>query len=187
MNTKRTLGILVFAAVLVGIASPGHALRIEMGEGMWPESWPEELEPLRGQSNSIQAGIGIAEVIYDITFTSREQFESVWPAILNLKSPGAPLRRFGGYNQRPMVRIYAPPSTGAIDLGPDGRKQEQRLGEQMNGASPEEHQRLRHAMHDLITKACNDGKHLMPGPPWPESVLTEDGEVPAYVNANDGD
>ena len=58
--------------------------------GAWPESWPEELEPLRKQAGTIQGSL-LDLVIHRIPFTKREEFEAAWPHLLKIKTPGAPV------------------------------------------------------------------------------------------------
>jgi hypothetical protein len=58
--------------------------------GVWPKSWPKELEPLRKQSRTIE-GPRFGPTVHEIPFTSRESFESAWPHLLTLKSKSAPL------------------------------------------------------------------------------------------------
>jgi hypothetical protein len=59
-------------------------------KGTWPESWPKELEPLRKQSRTLE-GPRVPYRHYEIPFTKREEFESAWPHLLNVKSTGAPI------------------------------------------------------------------------------------------------
>jgi hypothetical protein len=59
-------------------------------KGMWPESWPNELEPLRKQARTFE-GPRDADRRYLIPFTKREDFESAWPHLLKAKSKGAPI------------------------------------------------------------------------------------------------
>jgi hypothetical protein len=79
-------------AVLGGLASSVcFALVITASEGTWPDSWPKELEALRGQARTVDVAHGIQETVYEIPFKNREAFEAAWPHILSLKSVGAPL------------------------------------------------------------------------------------------------
>lgn len=79
-------------AVLGGLASSVcFALVITASEGTWPDSWPKELEALRGQARTVDVAHGIQETVYEIPFKNREAFEAAWPLILSLKSVGAPL------------------------------------------------------------------------------------------------
>src|SRR5436190_23678594 len=57
----------------------------------WPDSWPKELERLRKRAKTYVASGGAEEVIYEIPFNNREEFESAWPHLLSLRSKGAPI------------------------------------------------------------------------------------------------
>src|SRR2546423_6428911 len=59
-------------------------------KGMWPKSWPKELEPLRKQARTFE-GPRVLYRFYLIPFTKREDFESAWPHLLKVKSKGAPI------------------------------------------------------------------------------------------------
>jgi hypothetical protein len=59
-------------------------------KGMWPESWPKELEPLRKQARTFEGPLD-ADRRYLIPFTKQEDFESAWPHLLKVKSKGAPI------------------------------------------------------------------------------------------------
>jgi hypothetical protein len=59
-------------------------------KGMWPETWPKELEPLRKQARTLE-GPRHAHRHYQIPFTKREEFEAAWPHLLKVKSKGAPI------------------------------------------------------------------------------------------------
>jgi hypothetical protein len=59
-------------------------------EGLWPKTWPAELEPLRQQARTLVGGLA-NETIYEINFSKREEFESAWPHLLKVKTKGAPV------------------------------------------------------------------------------------------------
>jgi hypothetical protein len=59
-------------------------------KGIWPESWPKELEPLRKQARTFEGPV-LTDRRYLIPFTKREEFESAWPHLLKVKSKGAPI------------------------------------------------------------------------------------------------
>lgn len=122
--------------------------------GRWPTDWPKSLDPLRDHARTIDVANGTQESIYEITFSDRAQFENAWPAILTLKTHGAPLRLYkvgtlppAGLGQlesnaAPSVRIYAPSQGEAV--GPNG-------------------QRLKAAA------------------PWPKDLYGPNGELPEFV------
>lgn len=130
-------------------------------QGMWPESWPKELEPFRKRASTYGVAHGTQETVYEIPFKNRREFEKVWPTILQLKSRCAPIRLFschdrstrsssaGLENKGPMVRVIAP-AFGSGALRPLG---------------------------------VASGDELE----WPESVKLQKGELPEYVDtAEDG-
>ncbi len=59
--------------------------------GNWPEKWPKELEPLREASRTIDVATGLQQKIYEIPIPDRTTFEKVWPAVLEVRTPGSPL------------------------------------------------------------------------------------------------
>ena len=83
-------------------------------KGTWPESWPKELEPLRGQARTLEGPLQLL-LHYAIPFTKREEFEAAWPHLLKVKSEGAPivLRKapnfFLGGEHAAGICIHTPP------------------------------------------------------------------------------
>ncbi len=162
-----------WAAVLFLVAFGASGMVSTSPQGKWPSDWPKELEPLRSCSKTVTIATGIQQDIYEIPFTNRSEFQKIWPTILNLKSPGAPLRLFrvgsspprqwGSLlsNRSPCVRIYAP--TGGYTGGPSG------------GATPN---------LQAVQRLVETGEMLHAGPPWPPSVLTSTGHLPEFVVAD---
>lgn len=148
----------VFSIICVFLCSTFClALVGEYEQGMWPASWPKELEPYRKQAKTIMLAAANQEDVHEIRFENRGEFEKIWPTILKLKSGGAPLRlrsiekpfKSGSLfnNEQPVVRIYGPAYTGGVS----------RPG----------------------------GKILRPVPPWPESVKSPTGQLPEYVTISE--
>lgn len=83
-------------------------------KGLWPESWPRELEPLRKHARTLDGPTPL-DLHYAIRFTDRDEFESAWPHILNVKSKGTSLRLVRGPNfflgggRKAGVVIHCPP------------------------------------------------------------------------------
>ena len=107
--------IVVGGAVgLVLVASASFSAIMTKSRGTWPESWPESLEPLREQARTIGVHTGAQEMIYQIPFHSRDEFERAWPHILEVKSPGGVLilddrpSRYPGETMGPGVRLICP-------------------------------------------------------------------------------
>lgn len=159
--------------ILPGIVS---ALVMTSNEGMWPTTWPKELEELRKQARTIDVATGIQQHIYEIQITNREQFERVWPAILKVKTTNGlitiyrtnnpPPRSWGSLltNGLPTVRIYAP-TEGSLTAP---------------GTSYPEPYTV-----DAVANLINDGKMLKAGPPWPATILATNGALPEYVKSQE--
>lgn len=86
---RRTIVLLVGIA-FCAVCSIAYAEYSVDNKGMWPESWPKELEPLRKQATTL-VGPMAPDRHYLIPFTKREEFESAWPHFLKVKSKGAPV------------------------------------------------------------------------------------------------
>ena len=116
---KRTILAFLFVALGLSSRSAFSAIIIHKG-GLWPQTWPRELEPLRKDAVTIDVATGRPEVIYEIRFKDRSTFERAWPLLCQLRSEGAPLRlyRVGSplrkgwdqvlSNNLPTVRIRTP-------------------------------------------------------------------------------
>ena len=107
--------IAVVAAIVFLSPCPLYALYTMEDRGTWPESWPKELEGLRGQARTFCGPIPPL-LHYTIPFTKRDAFETAWPHLLKVKTPGAPivLRRgpsldFDGDKWKAGVCIHTPP------------------------------------------------------------------------------
>ena len=113
---KKSVACLA-VAILCTTCSAALAISFGGPGGKWPASWPQQLEPLRKQAWTWEHGFG--GISYDIPFDDREQFESVWPTILKLKSEGAPIILMRGRHvrvdpaQSAGVRIMLPPELSA--------------------------------------------------------------------------
>jgi len=97
---KRTTALLA-AIALLAAASAVYALYDFADEGLWPKSWPKELEPLRKVARTLE-GPEAPLLHYEIPFTKREEFEAAWPYLLKVKSKGAPIILL----RRPQISIY---------------------------------------------------------------------------------
>ena len=106
--------ITVVAAIVFLSPAPLYALYEVENRGSWPKSWPKELEGLREQSRTL-VGPTVLFRHYAIPFVKREAFEAVWPHLLKVKTPGAPilLRRapsfWLGDESKAGVCIHTPP------------------------------------------------------------------------------
>ena len=86
MRPKPVLALAVVTASL--IASACFAMYSVADRGLWPDSWPKPLDPLRPQARTLDHG---DFTVYEIPFTTRAEFESAWPHILTVASEHAPL------------------------------------------------------------------------------------------------
>ncbi len=86
MRQRSVLALAVATASL--IASVCFAMYSVADRGLWPDSWPKPLDPLRAQSRTLDHG---DFTVYEIPFTRRADFESAWPHILTVASDHAPL------------------------------------------------------------------------------------------------
>lgn len=82
---RRTAGIVV--TLLMGVVAAQLFADVSVVNiGLWPESWPQELEPLREKSRTIEGPLG-GFLHYEIPFTDRDAFESAWSHLLKVRSP----------------------------------------------------------------------------------------------------
>ena len=84
----KTRVILALLGLLAFRESSMYAAYMIADKGMWPESWPKALEPLRKQATTLEGPRG---QFYLIPFIKREEFESAWPHFWKVKSKGAPI------------------------------------------------------------------------------------------------
>ena len=85
---KSTITFLV--AIIFGTIGKVDAVDEFSDRGMWPKSWPAELEPLGKQSRTISSGDAMI-THHEIPFSKQGDFESAWPHLLKVKSKGAPV------------------------------------------------------------------------------------------------
>lgn len=119
LKHPKLLASACVAAVFLCTVGSAYAISFGGPGGTWPKTWPQELEPLRKQAWTWEHGFG--GMSYDIPFASREEFESAWPHLLKLKSPGASITLLRGPNLRvgsgkaAGVRVVPPyPRTSAV-------------------------------------------------------------------------
>jgi hypothetical protein len=123
--------IAVLFLLVLGTARADYSVA---DKGLWPESWPKEMEPLRKQAQTY-VGPQVEYRRYLVPFTKRDEFEAAWPHLLKAKSPGAPIFLVKGprtdfFAIKPAgVLIQAPPENvekGAEFGKPDARKSDVR-------------------------------------------------------------
>jgi hypothetical protein len=101
-----------FAAVMCLACLTARAEWGVADTGLWPETWPQELEPLRDQSRTLNGSLADL-TFYEIKFNSREEFEAAWPHILAVRTEGVPITLFRGPHEylgtlNAGVRIWDP-------------------------------------------------------------------------------
>lgn len=111
------MGKRIALAVVIAVCAAGstaYALYDVADTGMWPKSWPAELEPLRKQSRTLEGPVALNRH-YAIPFTKQAEFEAAWPHIVKVKSKGAPLflkrgpNFFLNGNHKAGVVVHCPP------------------------------------------------------------------------------
>jgi hypothetical protein len=111
----KRIAVFLAASAFCAVCSAVYADYSVWDKGMWPESWPKEMEPLRKQSRTFE-GPKVLFLHYLIPFTKREDFESAWPHLLKVKSKGAPIILVRGpktdfFEVKPAgVHIHSPPA-----------------------------------------------------------------------------
>jgi hypothetical protein len=106
--------VLLATIALAVLAPTAYALYSVANEGLWPKTWPAELEPLRKQSRTL-VGPFPEHQHYAIPFTTREEFEAAWPHLLKVKTAGAPVfllrgpNFFLGKEHKAGVVVHSPP------------------------------------------------------------------------------
>ena len=116
MNRRAfLLGGMAGMAVL-SLGRVARALYEVANEGLWPKTWPKELEPLRKQARSITGPLApFMFWYYEIPFTKREEFEAAWPHLLKVTTKGAPIflvrspNPWFGATIAAGVRVHSPP------------------------------------------------------------------------------
>ena len=93
---NRTIDCLA-AIAFSAVCSAAYADYSVENKGSWPESWPKELEPLRGQARTLEGPLQPL-LHYAIPFTKREEFEAAWPHLLKVKGKGTAIRLVRGPN-----------------------------------------------------------------------------------------
>jgi len=86
---KRT-SVLLAVVAFCCIGSSASAMWSVANQGLWPKTWPAELEYLRAQARTLDGGMSV-ESRYEIPFTARDQFLAAWPHLLAVKSKSAPI------------------------------------------------------------------------------------------------
>jgi hypothetical protein len=174
---RRVVTLQLVLCLLLSLAVvPGWALVETANTGRWPADWPEELEPFRGRAQTTGVATGLQMNIYQIPFETHEEFQSVWPVILDLKSKGGTLTLSyvgseapgwpGCSNEEPCVRIHAPSGGVTQSRPPEG------VTAPEVPADP---------TYQDMQKLVEAGMALNAAPPWPESAYLPNGDLSEYV------
>jgi len=164
MRQKSVLALAVATASL--IAAVCFAMYGVAERGLWPDSWPKQLDPLRPQARTLAHG---QHTVYEIPFTQRAEFESAWPHILTVKSPQAPL-----------VLLSSPDTWLGHSIAAGVRLQCPRTGLLVNFQGANYPPGSESAIPD------GWGKFLRVGPPWPDDLKSPSGALPEYVLIDNG-
>jgi hypothetical protein len=156
MGKKST--VILFVAMSMLGSSFCFGLMIEHTTGKWPDSWPKELEPYRGQARTLEFASGIQENVYEIRFENREEFEKLWPIILKLKDKWAPLRL------RRIEKSF---------------KKDSLLNSEKTLV------RIFSHVYPAWSSYRPGGRRLRPAPPWPDSIKLPTGVLPEYVTISE--
>ncbi len=92
---KRTW--LLIAMTLLAAVTSARADYSVSDRGLWPKSWPQELEPLREHAATFEGPLLPARH-FALHFTDREEFEAAWPHLLTLLPKDKPLILKRGHN-----------------------------------------------------------------------------------------
>ena len=108
---------LLASLALAPLTRTALALYEVANEGLWPKTWPKELEKLRKQARSLTGPLAPNMFwYYEIPFTKREEFEAAWPHLLKVRTKGSPIYLLRAPNSRmgtaipAGVRVHSPPS-----------------------------------------------------------------------------
>ena len=162
MRRKPALAFAAVAAMLM--SSVCFALWGVADSGVWPDSWPEQLDRLRAQSRTLRHRV---EIVHEIPFTDRAEFEAAWPHILTVKSRLAPLvllrspDKWLGNAIKAGVRVRCPDAGELVT--PQGR-----------------------SYPPGSEASIPDGQYLKVGPPWPDDISSDSGGLPEYVVIENG-
>ena len=118
--------------------------------------WPKSLESLKERVKFCDTGPGLNQSVYEIPFDNREEFERVWPILLTLKTPGAPLT------------LYRP---GHVP------KEKRSFEDMFSFDVP--------AVFIFAPSPLGVSDSLRAGPPWPDSIVSPKGELPEYVESKE--
>lgn len=113
---RTTVFLAVATVVVLATYRAAHALYEVIDEGVWPKTWPAELEPLRKTSRTLE-GPMIAHRHYEIPFTKREDFEAAWPHLLKVKSKSSPVILV----RKPGVNVYDLKAGVIVHARPEGQ------------------------------------------------------------------
>lgn len=174
MQSKYYIGAIIIGCVLTSALCLAYVgIR---SEGMWPDTWPKELDPLRKQAQTVDVMHGIQENVYVIPFRKQANFEKAWPHILKIKSKGAPLilekspfmYNVSGSECASGIMILAP-SLGIIGGPYSPRAETYQQAEVF----------FEEGKMEALVK---EGKMLRASPPWPVEIMSDEGELPEYVS-----
>ena len=111
----KSTAVSLAATAVCAVCCTAYALYEVSDTGDWPDSWPDELEPLREHSLTF-VGPHFDYQHFAMRFDDRDTFEAAWPHILQVKTEGAPIilvrgeNYFLGEGQAAGVIVHSPPA-----------------------------------------------------------------------------
>ncbi len=169
MAMPKQLRFVIATSIVLCTAYSAYAIYSVSNVGTWPSDWPKELEPLRKQSRTL---IHSTVAIYEIPFTSREEFESAWPHLLKLKSKEAEIF----LRSSPDERLGDTITAGVRILSPLTGQSTWPIGTNLRSSD--------FPLDEETAKSLAEVS-LRIGPPWPEHIKSESGALPKYaINEN---
>ena len=199
---------LTFATTVTRAAISIHS------NGLWPETWPPELEPYRKGSWTFNPiDYDCDGTLYRISAKDTEDFDRLWSGLLKLLDRGSEVTlrsaRLEDWPEttlhpgQPVVQIYAPPLNGVGGYPPmldesnrpvSSERVELWYRLQRNEPlTPQESDLLNMSKDDMLraldvdAMRTNNGRWVRVGPPWPDDLRNEAGELPDLVHFEDID
>ena len=195
MNRKLALSVAAGLALFAFAGLAWSAARV-FPAGTRPVHWPAELDPLRARATTVELLAGNWENMYQLFFHDSEEFEKLWPAILSVKSPEAPLRlslvtrndpRRLTERSRPSVIIYAPPVGASFGAPRNFSSTDEAITEELNAISKNgislatDAESIAARVTQEFAEQERNGERLRSGPPWPAYLFSPTGALPEYV------
>jgi inosose dehydratase len=119
MRRRWCVMLLAGSMLIVTGVTPALGLRREQPYGAWPTSWPIALDAYRADATTHDLAAGNQETWFEIPVKSPADFDRIWPAVLAVRSEGAPITLRAG--DEPKVIVKAPAYDATLEL-PNGKR-----------------------------------------------------------------